>query len=188
VLVKRLPVFEEKALRGYMKDEEMIEELGDIIEFDPVNEVKDSAHASHHRCLWLSNQDYIDKLMEEREAEKNAELKKIAEKQAKKEEKERIESDKIVKATERKEKKDMVDAEKKRKAEELAQNDGVKKRNVKVKCDNSLCTSTCFRGDVVYLTWSKCSTRKCKKMFCIKEVCVAMPSGQSGHINVCQNI
>lgn len=173
-----------------MRDSEMIEELDDIIQFDPAEAVKDSAHSSHCRCLWLSNPDYIQKLLEENEAIKEAELTRKALIDAKKADKVRKESEKDMRVVERKEKKERDEEEKKRKIDAAAlriETGSVKVRNVKVKCDNSLCNSTCLKGDSPFSTWSKCSKSKCKKMFCSEVVCGDMQSGLRGHINFCQS-
>lgn len=159
-LLQTIPSGIQLASKGFLEDKEIISLIGDIIDIDMTNLVKESAHTSHKRAIWISNPEYRGKLLELEETKKREEEEKLAAKEVKMLKKQNTDAEK---------------AEKEREILRRKENGEEPKRIVKLECVNPICNSVCIKDSIIHTSeWKKCCKKKCNKTFCTKESCITM--------------
>jgi hypothetical protein len=148
---------------GELKDKDIDDEFSDIAQFDPGTEKPDDAAMNNKRCLWLTNPRFVEARKQEKAAMLMAfeEKRRLVElRRVEKERKDKVKADK--------------DEERMRQAAGIfpqaaaAGTARVRRAPIyTVKCSNCLCPNTCFKGSDEHKSWSPCTDRQCKALFCI---------------------
>jgi hypothetical protein len=150
-----------KAFRGYLTDEEIESEYGDIITFDATTKKGEGIAMNHQRALWLTNPEFMAKRLEDQavlltaqEEKKRAAETRLAAKECRAAEEE-------AKEKERKRRLDAVGAD--------AVPGAKRARLTKVHCSNTACGAHCYKDSPEHETWSKCTAaaKSCHVVLCV---------------------